>query len=86
MTLINRVWVCCQVSFIVAQHEVIRNILQEAAVMELGCVVSPLCSSTFLIMIGNFYSAYVQGPGKVCVDTSCFLSAVYPAFHCNQIS
>lgn len=37
--------------------------------VELGCVVSSLCSSTFLMMIGNFYSLYVQGPGKVCLDT-----------------
>lgn len=40
LTLINMLWACCQVSFIVAQHEAIRNILQEAAVVELGCVVS----------------------------------------------
>lgn len=68
-----------------------RNILQEVAVVELGCVVSfhLLKRPKYLFDdTVNFYSVYVQGCWKICVDTttSCFWSAVHPAFHYNQIS
>lgn len=87
-------WVCHQVSFIVAQHEVIRNTLQEVAVVELGCVFSPHLPKMSKYLFdddGKFLFCVWTGSLKgLCTyhssSTSCFWSAVYPAFHCNQIS
>lgn len=57
--------------------------------VELGCVVSPLCSSTFLMMTGKFLFCERTEPWKglsrplaICL---MFLKCLYPTFHCKSV-